>query len=130
MSTDVTLTLPDPVYQQAEKIAQSTRRNVQEVLTEVITQNLHPFPVHDNREAMLLEIDGYKVLHPKLVREHRGEYVAIFEGNLVDHDEDPVELSKRVRKAHPDKTVLQRQVEDEPDRVLHFRSPRLLPKMS
>ncbi len=37
MSTEVTLILPDAVYQRAERLAQLSRRDVAEVLTEMIT---------------------------------------------------------------------------------------------
>jgi hypothetical protein len=127
MSTQVTITLPDPVYQQAQKIAQSTQRNVQEVLTEVITQNFQPFPVHENREAMLQEVEAFKALHPQLIKQYKGQYVAIYQGQVVDHDSDPVELLKRIKKQYPEQTVLRRKVEDDPEPVLRFRSPRLIP---
>jgi len=126
MSIQILVTLPDPVYQQAQKVAQSTPRDVQEFLTEVITQNLQPFPVHENREDMLREFEAFKMLHPQLVNQFKGQYVAIFKGQMVDHDVDPVALLKRVKEHHPGKTVLQRKVEDNPDPVLWFRSPRLM----
>ena len=40
MSTEVTLILPDAVYQRAERLAQLSRRDVAEVLTEMITASL------------------------------------------------------------------------------------------
>jgi hypothetical protein len=127
MSTRVTITLPDPVYQEAQKVAQSTQRNVQEVLTEVITKNFKPFPVNKNRSAMLQEIEAYKSLHPQLVKQYEGQYVAIFHGQMVDHDNDPVELHHRVNSRFPGETVLHRKVGDDPDPILRFRSPRLIP---
>ena len=127
MSIQILVTLPDPVYQQAQKVAQSTHRDVQEFLTEVITQNLQPFPVHENREDMLREFEAFKALHSQLLSHFKGEYVAIFQGHLVDHDENPIELLKRVKEQYPGKTVLQRKVEDNPEPVLQSRSPRLMP---
>jgi predicted transcriptional regulator len=40
MSTQVTLTLPDAVYQRAERLAQLSRRDVAEVLAEMIAASL------------------------------------------------------------------------------------------
>lgn len=123
----MTITLPDPIYQQAQRLAQSTQQNVQEVLIEVITRNFKPFPVHENRSAMLLEIEAFRSLHPRLVDHYTGQYVAIFRGQLVDHDNDPVELLKRVKEKFPGQTVLRRKVDANPDPVLQFRSPRFKP---
>jgi hypothetical protein len=119
--------LSDPVYREAQKVAHSTQQNVHDVLADVITRSFQPFPVHENRDAMLKEIKAYKALHPQLVDQFRGQYVAIFQGEMVDHDIDPVELLKRVKQQYPDQTVLQRKVESDPDPVLRFRSPRLFP---
>ena len=53
-------------------------------------------------------------------------HVAIYKGELIDHDADGVALSQRVYEKYPDKFILIRQVEVESDRILHFRSPRLV----
>lgn len=127
MSKQVTITLPEPVFQEVLKVADSTQQNVQDVLADVITRNFQPFPVHENREAMLQEIEAYKALHAQLVEQYKGQYVAIFRGEMVDHDVNPVELLKRVKHQFPGQTVLQRKVETDPDPILRFRSPRLIP---
>ncbi len=120
------ITLPDPIFDEAQKMADSTSRNVQDVLADMITRNFQPFPVHENREVMLREIEAYKELHPQLVKQYKGKFVAIFQGRLVDHDKDPVALLKRIKENYPGQTVLQRKVEETPDKVLRFRSPRFL----
>jgi uncharacterized protein (DUF433 family) len=40
MSTEITLTLPDPVYRSAERLAEGSQRPVQNVLTEVLAEAL------------------------------------------------------------------------------------------
>lgn len=40
---------------------------------------------------------------------------------MVDHDQDAVALSERIREQFPDQVVLQRRVEDSPEVVLQFR---------
>jgi hypothetical protein len=67
---------------------------------------------------------AYFALHQVLWQKYPGQHVAIYNGELVDHDTDGVALSKRVYQRYPDQFVLIRQVEQEPDRVLYFRSPR------
>jgi hypothetical protein len=82
------------------------------------------FPVHPDREQMLREVEAYKMMHEQLVQQLLGQYVAIFQGTLIDHDSDPVALLQRIKQQHPDKIVLRREVEKQPEPVLHVRSPR------
>ena len=124
MSKQVTLTLPEPVYQRAQQVAASTHRDVHEVLSEALAQTFRPFPVDKNRELMLREVAAFRALHPHLVQQYPGKYVAIYQGQLIDHDSDPVALLKRINQKYPDKVILRRKVEKDPDPVLHFRSPR------
>lgn len=125
MSTQIILTLPDTIYQQAQRIADSTQWEVDDVLTDVLAKNLQPFPVHPNREQMLREIEAFKLMHRQLVQDCLGQYVAIFQGKLVDHDSDPVALLQRIKQKYPDQVVLRRKVEKQPEPILHVLSPRL-----
>ncbi|MBK7216577.1 MAG: hypothetical protein IPH95_05770 [Candidatus Promineofilum sp.] len=85
-----------------------------------------PFPIDPRRPAMLREIEAYHRLHPELRERYKGQYVAIFQGQLVDHDQDAEVLLERTLARFPDEIVLQRRVEDTPEVILQFRSPRLL----
>lgn len=74
-----------------------------------------PFPADPRRPAMLREIEAYHRLHPELLPKYKGQYVAVFRGQMVDHDHDPEVLSERILGRFPDEVVLQRKVEDSPD---------------
>ncbi len=50
-------------------------------------------------------------MHGGLVQHHLGQYVAIADGKLVDHDADPVTLLQRVRSGYPTQVVLRQKVE-------------------
>lgn len=76
------------------------------------------------------EIQAYHELHPMLWETYPGEYAAVHNQSLVDHDKDYTALYQRIDKAYPDKFVLLRQVEKEPERDLRMRSPRLVPNPS
>lgn len=80
---------------------------------------------HPNRDAMKHEIDAYHRMHPELLATHLHEYVSIFQGEVVDYDEDPVALHKRIKANFPDKVVLSRKVLTEPEPIINMRSPRL-----
>lgn len=57
-------------------------------------------------QAMLAEEKAYQALHPYLLEKFRGRHVAIFEGELVDYDDDSVALYQRMRQKYPGKFVL------------------------
>ena len=125
MSKQITLPIPEDVYRQVENVAATTNRDVVEVLLETISHTFAPFPVNPNRVAMKKEIEAYKAMHPELVKKYLGQYVAIYQGQLVDHDADPVALHRRITAQFPHKTVLSRLVHEEAESILHMRSPRL-----
>jgi hypothetical protein len=127
MEHTVTLTLPARVYREAAKQATATNRTVEQVLAEQLEDALQPFPcihVSPNRAVMAREAEAYQRLHPTLVQQLLGYYVAIYQGQVVDQDQDEDALLERRRRNYAGKVVLARQVEAEgaPDLVL--RSPR------
>ena len=124
MSTQVLLTVPDDVYNQAEKIAAKMQRDVSDLFLDAIVRSYAPFPVDPRREAMNREIAAYKALHPELIKNYLDKYVAITGGKLVDSDNDPVALLQRIRQNFPNQVALRRKVEmgDTPEiRVNHPR---------
>lgn len=124
MSTQILLDVPDEVYRQVEKVAGAMRRNIPDLLLETITRSFAPFPVATTRARMNKNVAAYKKLHSQLVKDYFGQYVAIHNGQLVDHDPDPVALLERMRARYPGETVLRRIVEPTAERELHLRNPR------
>lgn len=125
MSTQVLLTVPDDLYRQVEKVADAASRNIPDLLLDTITRSLSPFPVDSTRPEMLDNAAAYRSLHAQLVKHYLGQFVAIHDGQLVDHDSDPVTLLQRVRTQFPDRVVLRRRVELTAERELHVRHPRI-----
>lgn len=76
--------------------------------------------------AMLREEAAFRRLHPSLYNEYAGKYVAIYNEQLIDSDSDQVALYRRVRKQHPGEFIWIAPVNESPDEVLFFRSPRIL----
>jgi hypothetical protein len=126
MSTKVTLYLPNHVYKEAKQVAEHTGKDVRQVLVDTLAQSIVAYPENENRRAMLHEIEAYKSLHSQLVENYLGQYAAIFQGQVIDVDPDPVALLNRIKQQYPDQVVLRRKVETQPEPVMHFRSPRFI----
>ncbi|MGB0385728.1 MAG: hypothetical protein ACPGWR_12985 [Ardenticatenaceae bacterium] len=75
--------------------------------------------------AIEREIEAYRQMHQKLLKSHLGKYVAIYQGQLVDHDQERLALYLRIDNQYPDVPVLMRPVRPEVDRIINIRSPRL-----
>lgn len=127
MTKQITLTLPDEVYEQIQQTADADQRSIADVLTDTIVQATPVFSVDPRRPAMLREQEAYRSLHSDLLKKYEGDFVAVYQGVVIDHDADGLALSMRVRQQQPGAVILIRQVLPQVERVLHFRSPRLVP---
>jgi hypothetical protein len=76
--------------------------------------------------AMAQEEAAYHTIHAELMAHHAGEYVAIYQGELIDHDQNEMALLHRLEAGYPDEVVLMKQVRPLPEPELRFRSPRLI----
>lgn len=84
-------------------------------------------PDDDERQkAMDREESAYQAMHAELYAQYAGQHVAIFQGELVDHDEDGNILYQRVRQKYPGKFVLITPVEPTPEEIYRILSPRLV----
>ena len=76
--------------------------------------------------AIRKEEAAYRAIHSKLFEKYAGLYVAIYNGELVDFDENESDLYRRIDNRYPDDVVLMKKVEKSPEKVYHFRSPRFI----
>ncbi len=126
MSENVTITIPEPLFRRAKRLALERNQAVNEVLETAITLAEAALPPANQDEiAMTREEAAYRVMHTQLMDRHAGEYVAIFQGQLIDHDQDELALFHRIEDKYPDDVVLLKKVLPWPEPDLHFRSPRL-----
>src|SRR4051794_26769650 len=64
---------------------------------------------------------------PELLREYRGQYVALHEGRVVGHGTDKVAVALDACRTYGLVEILVRLVTDEPPRVVSIPSPRRVP---
>jgi hypothetical protein len=82
--------------------------------------------VNPDRRAMLQEQAAFQAMLPDLLTRYKDQYVAVYQGQVIDHDADQVALIERLNQSHPEMIVLVKKVATEPERVLRMRSPRLI----
>jgi len=85
-----------------------------------------PFPVDKHLMQIDREQQAYEAQHSQLLEEYAGQYIAMYQGEVVDHDEDSGGLWQRVRKRYGKEPVLITPVLQEARQTIVVRSPRLL----
>jgi hypothetical protein len=93
--------------------------------TQSKTEQSEPIAAHQREAAMQREEAAFRRLHPTLYKQHAGQYVAIYNEQLIDSDQNQIALYRRVRQQHPGEFIWVGPVHETPDEVLIFRSPRL-----
>ena len=128
MGTQVTLTIPERLYERARQLAAQRHMNVEEVLTKVLdaTEDALEMLVPERDEAVEREMAAYIALHPLLWEKYPCQHVAIYDGELVDRDEDYGALYERIEERYPDEFVWLTTVKEEPIETLVMRSPRFV----
>ena len=91
----------------------------------LVEQAIREFLRSEARRRMQREMDAFFQLHALLLADYAGEYVAIHQGKLIDHDSDQLALYQRVERRYRDTPVLIKQVLADPEEVYTFRSPAL-----
>ncbi len=77
------------------------------------------------RNKIKAEVKVFQAMHAELVKQYWGEYVALHNGQVVDHDPQFEALHGRIRERFGPKPILLRQVTTETERILTMRSPHL-----
>lgn len=90
----------------------------------IVEEEYNPF-YHDPRQAQMeKEVAAFEEQHSSLVAHYLGQFVAMVQGQVMDHGPDQRALISRVRAANPDQVVLFRRVEKSLPRDLVMHSVR------
>lgn len=119
------LTLQKPeLVERLAQVATIQGATTEELLNQAVSEYLDKL-AYQKIEA---ESAAFEKLHPELVTKFLGEYVAIHEGTVVDHDSDVRTLHLRMRKQFGRIPVLLRQITHHAEQQdLVFRSPKWKP---
>ena len=128
MIEQITVSIPQKLYRRVRELARTRNQPVDDVLVDVLDRALpadEPYPNNNEDDAVEREMQAFIQMHPVLKEKYLGQHVAIFDGQLIDVDEDYGALYERIDTQYPDQFVWMAMVEDEPIPTLIFRSPRL-----
>lgn len=132
MALDVTISLSQSTYERVKQWATLHQQDVETVIAEYLDNSLpsleelaippaEPDPTVDRERA------AYLRLYPQLRQTHAGDFVAIYNEQLVDYDVDEAALFARIDDKYPDEFVWLTRVEEKPEREIKLHSPRFVP---
>jgi hypothetical protein len=107
----------------AEQIAHLAGRE-QSNTDAFVDQALRAYLAHLRREKIRREMDAFREQHAELLEHFAGKYIAMHDGQVIDHDMDQRALHLRIFARLGHTPVLLKRVDHEPERDLIFRSPR------
>ena len=76
-------------------------------------------------DAMSREVKAFEAQFEGLKEKYLGKHIAMFQGEVVDFDEDGDALLSRINRRYPDEQVLMRKVKSELPGEIRIRRPRL-----
>jgi len=117
----LTITLNDQTASQVTKMAEAQSTSPEEIIEKAIRDLLHA----EASRILARETAVFRTLHAQLLQKYPGEYVALHQGQMIDHDPDQLALYLRVDEQYPDEVILIKQVCSEIEEIYNIRSPRL-----
>ncbi|MCL4871866.1 MAG: hypothetical protein KJ063_23145 [Anaerolineae bacterium] len=128
MTLTVQVPLSENTYKRAKQWAEYRQRELGEAIADYLAETLPTLnsgyiPPADIDPDVEREKAAYIRLFPQLHKQYYGHYVAVHQGQLVDHDIDYGTLVERIEERYPDVFVWLTQVEDEPIGTMTIRSP-------
>lgn len=109
------------LYQRAEKIAREQSAGIADVLNTALQ---HYFWELD-RCKVAEESAHYRYQHKELKKDYLGQYIAMHNGEVVDHDKDFERLRVRIHHRLPDVAVMITLVTEEATPTLERRGFRI-----
>ncbi|MFN8490856.1 MAG: DUF5678 domain-containing protein [Caldilineaceae bacterium] len=116
----LTVTLQPDIEEQVIHLANESQTNTDTV----VDQALRAYMIHYRHEKIRSETLAFNQQQAALLNKYKGKYVAIHNGQVIDHDIDLRVLHVRVFARLGRIPVLLKQVTGGPERELVFRSPR------
>ena len=89
-----TIRVESELYKRVEKVAQEQNASIDDLLSQAIRYYLWDL----ERRSVSEETELYQKRHQELKPEYLGQYIAMRNGQVVDHDRDFQTLRQRVRK--------------------------------
>jgi hypothetical protein len=110
----------EELIRSVEKLAQEQGTNAEALVNEWIQRQL----ALAREQHIRAEAARYRAQHSALLPRYAGQYIAMRNGEVLDHDPEIGPLYQRMRAQYGDEPVLITPVTSDPMPVINMRSPR------
>ena len=114
-----TLTLREDLRETLSRDAREEARSINDIVNDAIEHYLR----ERQRAKLDKEIIAYEAAHVELRQKYLGQWVAIHNQKLVDHDSNGPALYRRIRAKYGQTSVLIRRVSEQPREEIWLRTP-------
>ena len=116
MAHQVTLTIPNNIFQQAQNLARKQARPVEDILSEsiVLQKSVNFTDLSEVNPELDQEMEAYIAMHPQLRQTMLGKHVAVYQSELIDSDDNLDKLTERIHAKYPSETVWVSKIKDKP----------------
>lgn len=108
-----TVAVEPELYQRVQEAAQAYNASVEDILTEAVRRYLWEL----DRQKVSEESRVYREQHAQLKPRYLGQYIAMHDGQVIDHDPDFIALRQRVRERFGRAPVMITLVEESAERT-------------
>ena len=112
-----TIAIEPELYQRVAEVATENQTTADEILAEAVRHYLWEM----NNRKISEESKLYRQRHAEIKQQYLGQWIAMRNGAVVDHDADFDTLRQRVHARFRHAPVMMTLVEEEPERVLWRR---------
>ena len=119
--SEVKLSLRPDLQMELGYVAQETDIDTSTLLEQAVRDYLDRLA----EKKIIAESKAFQLLHTELLLRYQGEYVAVHNGEVVDHDTDLCVLNRRIRTRYGRTAVLLQRVTEQPKVEWLIRSPKL-----
>jgi len=116
-----TIAVREDLLEPIRKLAEAEGKDVQSLVEGWLLREL----ALAREEKLREESARFRAHHAELHAQYPGEYVALRNGAVLDHDHDARELYLRVQRQYGDEAILIAPVTDQPLPEFRMRSPRI-----
>ncbi|MBN1145806.1 MAG: hypothetical protein JXA78_01020 [Anaerolineales bacterium] len=112
----------EELFEPIRQIAEQEKTSVENLVNSWLTRQL----ALAREKKIKEESTRFQAMHSELLAEYRGKYIAMHNGEVLDHDADIRELYLRIKKQYGEAPVLIALVTEEPVPTYQMRSPRFV----
>jgi predicted transcriptional regulator len=115
-----TITVEPEIYEQLEAVAEEKQAKTEQIAEEALKRYLW----EQNNQKISRESALYREQHSEIKKQFLGKFIAMHQGQIVDHDSDFQILFKRIRERFGNTAVMITNVEEEPYTILNRKGFR------